>query len=280
MEAPPRYRRQAQRGPFYTLIGMLPCTGGPFKYGYCSSNHDLLCMKVDMRNLLHGAFLVNSMILAICFLVFDLEWRREVFNAKSNCAWQTEILELFINAVAVYFVILTLISATTLVLCIAHKPNIYKNAFYLLTLYSSATFILSIILSASYFLGSRVVAEHCVSTSEIEMLELRMCLVSVVGIITNGIYMIVGIIQGAHEINGNVTGRMQVSVAYDNQIFRLSTSEFINMPPPPPYSSSDTNARGSPIIARSEDSIVPDDITTNEGVQRSPGTNNISTIGS
>uniref|UniRef100_A0A914RU26 Uncharacterized protein n=1 Tax=Parascaris equorum TaxID=6256 RepID=A0A914RU26_PAREQ len=154
MEAPPRYRRQAQRGPFYTLIGMLPCTGGPFKYGYCSSNHDLLCMKVDMRNLLHGAFLVNSMILAICFLVFDLEWRREVFNAKSNCAWQTEILELFISelyfssyppsvyldAVAVYFVILTLISATTLVLCIAHKPNIYKNAFYLLTLLVASFF--------------------------------------------------------------------------------------------------------------------------------------------
>uniref|UniRef100_A0A0M3IVX1 G_PROTEIN_RECEP_F1_2 domain-containing protein n=1 Tax=Ascaris lumbricoides TaxID=6252 RepID=A0A0M3IVX1_ASCLU len=218
MEAPPRYRRQAQQGPFFTLIGMLPCIGGPFKYGHCRSSQDLLCMKVDMRNLLHAAFLVNSMILAICFLVFDLEWRREVFNSKSNCAWQTELLELFINAVAVYFLILTLISSATLVLCIAHKPNIYKNAFYLLTLYSSATFILSIILSASYFLGSRVVAEHCVSTSEIKMLELRMCLVSVVGIITNGIYMIVGIVQGAHEIDGNITGRVQVSVAYDNQV--------------------------------------------------------------
>lgn len=45
-----------------------------------------------------------------------------------------------------------------------------------------------------------------------------MCLVSVVGIITNGIYMIVGIVQGAHEIDGNITGRVQVSVAYDNQV--------------------------------------------------------------
>lgn len=97
MEAPPRYRRQAQQGPFFTLIGMLPCIGGPFKYGHCRSSQDLLCMKVDMRNLLHAAFLVNSMILAICFLVFDLEWRREVFNSKSNCAWQTELLELFIS---------------------------------------------------------------------------------------------------------------------------------------------------------------------------------------
>ncbi|VDM47466.1 unnamed protein product [Toxocara canis] len=217
MEPPPRYRRRAQRGALYSLVGLLPSFGGSFKYGPCGSSGQLPCVRVDMRNLLHAAFLVNSMILAICFMVFDLEWRREVFNAKSNCAWQSELLELFINAVAIYFVILTLVSSTTFVMCVAHKSSVYKNAFYLLTLYSSATFILSIILSISYFLGSRIVAEHCINSSEIHMLELRMCLVSIVGIITNGIYMIVGMVQGTREIDENVANSVRVSVAYDNQ---------------------------------------------------------------
>lgn len=203
---------------------------------------EILCTGFDIKAILHGAFLVNSTILAICFVVFDLEWKREAFNANRNCAWQSELLELFINAVAFYFLVLTLVSCCTTIMCIGRRSGTYRNAFYLLTLYSSATFVLSVILSICYFFGSRVIAEHCINNDEVKMLEFRMCIVSAAGVMTNGIYAIVGMIQGAREIAENVATSQHTSIAYDNQIFHLPM-EFHRMPPPPPYNQNWLGAR-------------------------------------
>lgn len=63
----------------------------------CGNRKSWLCGNHQIKLFLHIAFLVNSMILAICFVVFDLEWRREVVSAKNKCLWQSELIELFIS---------------------------------------------------------------------------------------------------------------------------------------------------------------------------------------
>ncbi|VDK27891.1 unnamed protein product, partial [Anisakis simplex] len=85
--------RAGSAGPVGPGSSFLP--NGQNCYQRCGGGQ-FVCLNADMRKLLHGAFMINSMILAVCFMVFDLEWRREVFNAKASCAWQSELLELFI----------------------------------------------------------------------------------------------------------------------------------------------------------------------------------------
>lgn len=207
--------------------------------GYTNQTVD--CINPDKKSILNSLFLLNSLIISTLGLFLELEWRRRTLYFSNMCAWKTDVLELFIYGISVYFFLLTIISACTAILYIGRIYSFHEIAYELLIFYSVVTGFVCLTALTSYMLTSRFFLERCQKPfwylesyfTTLQQFEFRIVILTIFGLMASIVYGMTSL-----SIRNKERRRQQHDVLAENQrrIFHVSCEHPVV--PPPPYSQS------------------------------------------